>query len=61
MRVISPSKIAAMSIRIATKIRGEEYGIPYLTPIKPVLQRNTKPAGASLAATPFIEVAFRIQ
>jgi hypothetical protein len=48
-------------MRSATKISGDEKGMPYLTPINPVLHKNTKPAGANLAAVFFMKVASRTQ
>ena len=60
-RVISASSTAAIAMRSATKISGDEKGMPYLTPINPVLHKNTKPAGANLAAVFFMKVASRTQ
>jgi hypothetical protein len=58
---MSASNTAAIAMRSATKISGDEKGIPYLTPTNPVLHRNTKLTGANLAAVFFMKVASRTQ
>ena len=60
-RVIAARSTAAIAIRRETKIRGDANGIPYLTPINPVLHKSTKPAGASFVTKFFMEVASRIR
>ena len=47
-RAIANRMTAAISTRIARKIKGSAYGSPYLAPTKPVLHNKTKRSGATL-------------